>query len=186
MYVYTYKNKMKAWFDECKLMRGKTMHDIKVEIILFKGKQNISWKDVELYIKRYQGKSFIIEKYNDQIILNYEFIREFAGSRYTRNLRGALAKVKANISQIIPDLICKADNRRWIENKAEKHVNQADGGWYRYDVHFSFPVQIENNPIKRWNDYCATLVVKINRRGLYLYDIINIKKEARNPGGSKN
>ena len=58
------------------------------------------------------------------------------------------------------------------------------GGWYRYDVFFSIPVQVEKEKEIRWNYYKATMVVKINAKGFFFYDIINIKKEARTPGGS--
>lgn len=50
-------------------------------------------------------------------------------------------------------------------------------GWYRYDTYFSIPVKAENEKEVRWNDYTATIVVRINEKGLFLYDIINIKKE---------
>ena len=44
----------------------------------------------------------------------------------------------------MPELIENATNRRWLENKSIKHVNNAEKGWYRYDVYFSVPVKAEN------------------------------------------
>ena len=41
-----------------------------------------------------------------------------------KRLRGALAKVKANAAQIIDLLIENAVNRRWVENKNDKHKKQ--------------------------------------------------------------
>ena len=42
---------------------------------------------------------------------------------------------------------------------------------------FSIPVKAENEDEVRYNQYKGTMVVKINNRGLFLYDIINIKKK---------
>lgn len=92
-----------------------------------------------------------------------------------------MAKTKANIVQALPQLIQTATNRRWIENKKEKHMNHAGKGWYRYDTYFRFLVQAEKEENIRWNLYSATIVVRINDQGLYLHDIINIKKEASKP-----
>ena len=109
--------------------------------------------------------------------INSAFADEYAESKYTKALRGSLAKVKANIVQILPCLIENATNRRWIENKNIKHVNNANWGWYRYDTYFSVPVKAENEDDVWENFYMATLVVRINYQGLFLHDIINIKKK---------
>ncbi len=103
--------------------------------------------------------------------INSAFADEYAESKYTKALRGSLAKY----------LIENATNRRWIENKNIKHVNNANGGWYRYDTYFSVPVKAENEDDVWENFYMATLVVRINDQGLFLHDIINIKKEAHKP-----
>ena len=81
----------------------------------------------------------------------------------------------------IPDLISNATNRRWVENKHDKHVANAVKGWYRYDVCFSVRVydSMENN--YRCNYYTATAIARINDKGIFLHDIINMKKEARTP-----
>ncbi len=68
-----------------------------IQTIIFKGKQNISWDKVEDYLKQYIGKSFIVEEYQDIISIASDFPDEYAESVYTKKLRGALAKVKANI-----------------------------------------------------------------------------------------
>lgn len=92
-----------------------------------------------------------------------------------------MVKVRANIVQILPELIENAVNRRWLDNKDEKHTNNAIKGWYRYDTYSSILVQAEDEEEIRWNYFIATMVVRINDQGLFLYDIINIKKEARTP-----
>ena len=102
---------------------------------------------------------------------------EFSGSNYTARLKGGLAKTKANIATIIPELIENATNRRWVDNKNTKHEKNALRGWYRYDVFFEIPVKADNEKTVRWNRYNATMIVRINDEGLFFYDIINIKKE---------
>ncbi len=152
---------------------------VAVESILFKNKQHIPWNDVEDFLKRFIGKEVIVNKYVDIICISSDFPDEFTESRYTKTLRGALAKAKANAAQVIVEMLENADNRRWIENKDSKHDKEANGGWYRYDVGFSIPV--EHNGNENRNEYSATAVVRIKDGKLYLYDIINIKKEASTP-----
>ncbi len=157
---------------------------IRVDKIIFKSKQNIPWRDVKEYLSKFMGKVFIVSKYNDEIVFNYESKNEYVGSNYTVRARGAIAKAKANIVQVLPELVCSATNRRWDINKSPKHIGNAKGGWYRYDVYFEIPVKSESEDLYSWNSYRATLVVRINDGKLYFYDIINIKKEARNLGAS--
>ena len=142
--------------------------------IIFKNKQNIPWNDVETYLKRYIGKSYTVKETNDIISVPGDFPDEFTESRYTKKLRGAYAKAKANAAQIIDELLENAENRRWIENKDSKHDKEASGGWYRYDVGFTIPVD-DGGTIRR-NKYRATAVVRIKEDKLYLYDIINLEK----------
>ena len=148
---------------------------------IFTGKQKIPWNDVEHYLKSYIGKSYIVQAYTDKITIASDFPDEYSESQYTKSLRGALAKVKANASQIIADLIHVAENRRWINNKNPKHRNNAAGGWYRYDTHFAMEVRGSNETEKHLNSYRGTLIVRKTEHGLYLYDLINIKKEASTP-----
>lgn len=153
------------------------MEDIRVEEIRFRGKQNINWSEVRKYLKQFQGQEVLVAEYQDRIKINKDFVDEFCGSKYTRSLKGGLAKTKANIASVIPRLIKNATNRRWNENKDEKHRDDASQGWYRYDVFFSMPVRAENEAEIRWNEYSATMIVKINGHGKFLYDMINIKKK---------
>lgn len=148
---------------------------------LFFGKNNIPWNDVERYLKKYIGQAYIVNEYQDKINIAGEFPDEYTQSNYTKRLRGALAKVKANVVQVIDLMIVNATNRRWVENKALKHKSNASEGWYRYDTYFAVSVKGSNEEQERWNQYRATLVVRKTSRGLFLYDIIDIKKEARTP-----
>lgn len=157
------------------------MKYIEVTQTIFRGKQRIPWDDVEKYIRKYDGMIIENIKYGDKIKVNALFADEYAHSNYTKSLRGGLAKTKANLSQIIPELIANASNRRWIVNKDVKHGENAIRGWYRYDVHFA--VRVYDNMENAYYDnyYIATALVRINDEGIFLYDIINIKKEARMP-----
>lgn len=156
-----------------------------VSNILFTGKQCIAWNRVEMYLKGYIGSTYIVKKYQDKVAIAGDFPDEYTESTYTKSLRGALAKTKANISQIIPELIISATNRRWIENKDKKHNKDASKGWYRYDTVFGVEVCGNKEEIRRLNMYRATLIVRITETGMFLYDVINIKKEASKPLESK-
>jgi hypothetical protein len=159
------------------------MNYIEIRETIFFGKQNIPWNDVERYIRRYDGRVIRNINYGDEIQINAATADEYVHSQYTRKLRGALAKVKANAAQVIPQLLESCNNRRWIANKDNKHEKDAIRGWYRYDTYFSIKVASNEEGV-RFNRYSATIVVKINDTGMYLYDIINIKKEARKPTDS--
>ena len=150
-----------------------------VSEIIFRNKQKIPWNDVENYLKKYVDHDCVVEKYGDVIHIPGTFPNEFSESSYTKKLRGALAKAKANSAQVIMEMLKYATNRRWVENKNEKHDKEASGGWYRYDVRFTLP--IEHAGEARKNLYLATAVVRIKSDKLFLYDVINIKKEASTP-----
>ena len=152
------------------------MEIVRIERILFPGK-NPDMKEVERYLNTSLEQEYIVGETKEIIKIGSKFTSEYCGSNYTKKLRGALLKAKANAATIIPELINTAYNRRWIENKAEKHNLNASKGWYRYDVCFAVPIY-DNNGIKESeNVYTATLVARINDYGIYLYDLINIKKK---------
>ena len=60
-------------------------------------------------------------------------------------------------------------------------LKNANRGWFRYDVKFSIPVFDNEGNQTNENIYSATLVARINDEGVFLYDMINIKKEASKP-----
>lgn len=162
-------------------MRMNETNDIKIRTVLFRGRKNIDWDEVRDFLKQYQGKSFQNEQYKDIIKINFTSIDEYTSSRYTRGLRGTLAKAKANLAQILPEILSSMTNRRWVENNDAKHENHASKGWYRYDSFFALPVQATDEESPRWNSYRCTVIVNANDKGLFLYDVINIKKEVSNP-----
>ncbi len=125
------------------------------------------------------GHSYTVLETGDILQVGSHFASEFCGSIYTKRLHGTIEKAKANAAQIIPQLIRYATNRRWVENKDDKHYNDAKGGWYRYDTFFSLPVSFAGKLSK--NNYRGTIVARINDKGIYLHDLINIKKEDSKP-----
>lgn len=101
---------------------------------------------------------------------------------YTNKLNGTIAKAKANASQGIPELVEIAVGKHFKENVGEKHKWNARYGWYRFDSRFALPVYGEDDEIKRYNVFHASLIIRHANDGKkYLYDIIDIKKETSNP-----
>lgn len=150
--------------------------------VLFKGKRNVPWKEVEKYLIRYVGKIFEVAETEDFICIDKIFSDEYTGSVYTRKLKGALPKVKANMSQGIPQMIEIATEKRWKEDFENKHKKKAGNGWFRYSTRFALPVMNEKGDILDYNVYQAVLIVRYAAdKKMYLYDIQNIKKETRYP-----
>lgn len=150
--------------------------------ILFKGKRSIDWNDVEKYLKQYVGEIIEIAENKEIVYIGSDLPDEYTSSNYTAKLRGALAKAKANAVQGLPEIVEIAQNRRFQENFAKKHEGNAKYGWYRYDSRFAIPICDENNDILRYNIFHAELIIRHSEnKRLYLYDIINIKKETSTP-----
>ncbi len=108
--------------------------------IVFKGRRSIAWEDVEKYLKRYVGDFYSIAQDNEIIYIGSELPSEYTGSIYTKKLKGADAKAKANAAQAIPEMIEIATNGIFAENRKAKHGRDAKNGWYRYDTRFGIPV----------------------------------------------
>jgi hypothetical protein len=103
---------------------------------------------------------------------------EYANSNYTHRLKGASAKAKANAAQGLPEMIEIATGKEFQENKKDKHNKDAKYGWYRYESRFALPVYSENGEVERYNVFHALILVRHAKDNkLYLYDIIEIKKE---------
>ena len=149
------------------------IHDVR-----FKGRQAIEWEDVEMYLKQYVGEACIIKSTNDMMYIGADLPEEYAHSNYTNTLKGANAKAKANAAQGIPEMIEIATNKAHKENFKEKHKRDAKYGWYRYDSRFALPIFDEEGEIKYYNVFKVIMVVRHAEDGkMYLYDIMNIKKE---------
>lgn len=153
---------------------------VKINNIIFRGKQNIDWKAVEIYLQRYIGKFVVIS--DQKVWISREFTDEYAGSEYTRKLRGGLAKAKANAVQGIFEMMKIAILKRKMENKKEKHKKNARFGWQYYVTRFAIPIYDEQTEKISYNCYKATMIIQHSGDGkLYLYDIQEIKKETSNP-----
>ena len=108
--------------------------------IIFSNKQNIDWDEVEKYLKRFVGEIVEIVETGDVVYLGKDFPDEYAGSKYTREMKGGRAKAKANAAQGIREMLGIASGKRFRENRKEKHSGSAANGWYYYMTQFAMPV----------------------------------------------
>ena len=146
--------------------------------IIFKGKRNINWKEVENYLKRYVGEFFAIADTKDVIFLGADLPDEYSNSNYTHQLKGASAKAKANAAQGLPEMIEIATGKMYEKNRKNKHSRDAQLGWYRYESRFALPVFSEADEVERYNIFHVLMLIRHAKDGkMYLYDIIDIKKE---------
>lgn len=152
------------------------IHDIR-----FRGKRQINWEDVEAYLKQYIGEFYQIAESGDLIYIGKDLPDEYANSEYTEKIRGGNAKAKANAAQGVPEMLRIATNKRYEENRKEKHLKDAAYGWYRYDTRFALPIYDEKE-IVRYNVFHAVMLIRHDINGkMYLYDIINVKKGTEHP-----
>ena len=146
--------------------------------IRFKGKQNINWEAVREYLKEYVGRYYEIVETSDKIYIGSDFPEELKGSDDTARLKGANAKAKANSTQEIPLLLENATNKRWSKNFKEKHGVDAKYGWYRYTSRFALPIYSDDGELERYNIFRIEMLVRhASDKKLYLYDMVNVKKE---------
>lgn len=150
--------------------------------IIFKNKQNIDWNAVERYLKKYIGEIVTIAESQDTVYIGTDFPDEYTGSRYTKCLKGGNAKAKANAAQGIIEMLEIATNKRFYENKKEKHSFRAKNGWYYYTTRFALPIYKNDVKTDIYNVFSACLLVKHSANyKMYLYDLVDIKKEASTP-----
>ena len=146
--------------------------------IRFKGKRSVEWNDVEKYLRQYVGDFYQIAETEDIIYIGTDLPDEYVGSKYTRHIKGTVAKAKANAAQAIPEMIEIATSKTYEDNKKNKHSRHAKNGWYRYDTRFALPVYDENGDLNRYNVFCARLLIRHAASGkMYLYDVLEKKKE---------
>ena len=153
---------------------------VKINNIIFRGKQNIEWKAVESYLQKYIG--MVVEGSDEIIHIDRKFVDEYTGSVYTKQLRGGIAKAKANAAQGIIEMIINAVWKKTMENKKHSHAKDAKKGWKYYRTLFALPVYMEQTGELKYNVYKATLIVRYANDGkAYLYDMQEIKKETSTP-----
>ena len=74
-----------------------------------------------------------------------------------------------------------AKEKRFEENRKNKHRKDAQYGWYRYESRFALPVFGENGDVERYNIFHVLMLMRHAKDDkIYLYDIIEIKKETSN------
>ena len=137
-----------------------------------------------MYYRRYLCgcQFYTIASTGDIVYIGSDLPNEYSGSKYTHSMKGMTAKAKANAAQGIPELIEIAVGKNFRENNEEKHWRNAKFGWDRYNSRFALPVYDEVGEIERYNIFHASLIVRHSEDGkLYLYDILDIKKETSNP-----
>ena len=152
--------------------------------ITFKGKRSVNWKDVREYIKMYVGEFYTIAATGDVVYIGSDLPKEYTGSKYTNSIKGANAKAKVNAATGIPELIEIAVGKHFRKNKEDKHKRDSKNGWYRYDSRFAIPVYGGDGEVERYNVFHASMLIRHSNDGkMYLYDVIDIKKETSNSLG---
>lgn len=150
--------------------------------IVFKGKRQIKWEEVEEYLKQYVGEFYEIAETGDFIYIGKDLPDEYANSEYSKHIRGANSKAKANAAQGLPEMLKIAGNKKFVQNRKEKHKKDAAFGWYRYYSRFALPVYDEAGEIDRYNVFQAIMLIRhAEDDKFYLYDIIDVKKEPSTP-----
>ena len=133
-------------------------------------------------MKEYIGDFYKVASTGDVIYIGSDLPSEYSGSVYTKKLNGAVAKAKANAAQRLSEMIEISTGRFFRENNEEKHNWNAKNGWYRYNSYFALPVYDDNENIERYNVFHASLLIRHASDGkMYVYDIIDIKKETSTP-----
>ena len=161
-------------------VRGNSI--VVIKDIRFKGKRSVDWEDVKEYLASFVGEFYEIADSKDIVYIGNDLPDEYTGSIYTYSLRGTAAKAKANAAQGIPEIIEIATGKHFRENSGEKHKRKAANGWYRYDSRFALPIFTEKGEVERYNVFHASLIIRHANNGrMYLYDIMDIKKETSNP-----
>lgn len=150
--------------------------------IIFWNKQNIDWQEIKKYLKRYVGEIIENIETNEKIMIGNKFTDEYVGSKDSHYVKGARAKAKANAVQGIKEIVKTASNKVYKENQKSKHDKDAEGGWYYYTVRFALPIYDNGRKTEMYSVFKGRMVVNCSHNGnLYLYDIVDIKKEASTP-----
>ncbi|MCF0124566.1 MAG: hypothetical protein HUJ68_02210, partial [Clostridia bacterium] len=127
---------------------------------------------------------YTIAESSDVVYFGTDLPDEYTHSEYTKSLKGANAKAKANAAQGLGKMLEIATNKSFKLNIKNKHDIDAANGWYRYESRFAMPVYGENGEVERYNVFHVYMIVRHDNNGKkYLYDVINIKKETGTPLG---
>jgi len=132
-------------------MDGKSIvviHDIR-----FKGKRRINWKEVEQFLKEYVGDCYEMAQTAEKVYIGSDFPDEFTSSKDTANLRGTLAKAKANATQGVKELLEINTIERYNVFCVQMIIrHDQNGKKYLYDM-----INIKKEPS---TPHCLTRTVK--------------------------
>jgi hypothetical protein len=153
-----------------------------IDDIIFKSKKNIKWNNVEKYSKQFNNRVIKVRETGDVVHVGNTFSDEYAGSKYSRHVKGAVAKAKANAVQGICEMVVIATEKTFRPNRKSKHDLEAANGWYYYRTRFALPIYDTEKKTNKYNVYSGCLVINCTaRRQLHLYDLVDIKKENSEP-----
>lgn len=128
------------------------------------------------------GKYYRIIESGQKVYIGKDLPGEYTQSEYTKNLiknhRRKILRAKHQAIQNFGEMIEIATNRRWEENKKQKHKKDAKCGWYRYTTRFAVPKYDSFGNGNGFNVFSADLLIRNDANGKkYLYDILNINEE---------
>ena len=150
--------------------------------ILFKSRRSIDWDEIEQILRKFIGEYYEIAETAEKVFIGSDFPDELTHSKYTKAIKGANEKAKANVITAIGELIQIADNKAEFPDYDRRHGNKEKNGWYRYDTRFGIPVYSELGEIERYNILRARMLVRCDENNkLFLYDVVQIKKETSTP-----
>ena len=93
-----------------------------------------------------------------------------------------MEKIKVIADEKGIPVVVIASNKRARENYKVKHKYDAKNGWYYYSVRFALPIYKDEIQTNEYNVYSGRILVNCTNSGrMYLYDLVDIKKEASNP-----
>ncbi len=96
------------------------------------------------------------------------YLKRFVGEEYTIESTGDLIYIGADL----PDEYAHSNYTKLLKGTNAKY------GWYKYISRFALPVYCEGEEIERYNVFRVVMIVRhAEDEKMYLYDIMNIKKE---------
>ena len=93
--------------------------------ILFKSRRSINWDDIEQILMHYIGEYYEIAETAEKVYIGSDFPDEFTHSKYTKAIRGANEKAKANVITAIGELIQISDKKAEFPDYGNRHGNKA-------------------------------------------------------------
>ena len=93
--------------------------------ILFKSRRSIDWDEIEQILRKFIGEYYEIAETAEKVYIGSDFPDEFTHSKYTKAIKGANEKAKANAITAIGELIQIADNKAEYPDYDFRHSEQA-------------------------------------------------------------